>query len=242
MAEYLRQEFLLRNFFKLVGLFFKVCWNEGVKKAVMLTVNILARHGGFARKAVSLAEKFPPKFRSNSNAWLSLLKLRPTVSIIMPVYNSQWLADAIKSVLNQSYQQFELILVDDCSTREDVREAIENVRNDQRVRVIRNSENLGISKATNVGIEASQGEYIAFIDHDDLIHPDALALFVRTLNDGNEHDVFFSDEAVIRDNATVAGYIQKCPISLDLLLSCNAVSHFCIMKKTAIETKAKTTR
>ena len=224
----------MKDFFKLPLMFFRVCWEEGIKKAVMLAVNTIAQRCRIVRRVVSLTGKFPPKSRSNASAWLGLLKLRPTVSVIMPVFNSRWLAEAVDSVLKQSYGQFELILVDDCSTRQQTIEVLERVRRDERVRVISNSRNLGISGATNVGIEASQGEYIAFIDHDDLIHPDALALFVRTLNNGHDEDVFFTDEAVIRANSTVAGFIQKCPISLDLLLSCNAVSHFCIMKKSAL--------
>ena len=62
-------------------------------------------------------EKFPPTTLSNAAAYLPLLKLRPFVSIVMPVYNSAWLKEAVASVLAQSYDRFELILVDDQSTQ-----------------------------------------------------------------------------------------------------------------------------
>jgi len=58
------------------------------------------------------------------------------------------------------------------------------------VTLIRNARNLGISGATNAGIEASRGDYIAFMDHDDLLHPDALASFARTVNDGHDETSF----------------------------------------------------
>lgn len=237
----------MRDLLKLPLLFFRVCWEQGVQKAMMLALGTLSRHVGIARKMLPVKAKFPPKSRSNVGSYLGLLKLKPMVSIIMPVYNSRWLTEAVDSVMNQSYRNFELILVDDCSTLEETRKALEQARYERcapgprgprglndRVRVVRNAENRGISGATNAGIESSRGEYIAFMDHDDLIHPDALTLFVRTVNNGHNEDVFFSDEVIIDADAGVAGYMQKCPITLDLLLSCNAVSHFCIMKKSSL--------
>ncbi len=224
----------MRKFFKLRLLFFKVCWEQGIKKAVMLAMGTIRQRGGIFRLLFPWKETFPPESRSNVSAWIDLLAVKPLVSIIMPVYNSQWLNVAVNSVLNQSYRHFELILVDDCSYEKQTLKAVEMASHDERIHVIRNSENIGISRATNAGIEASHGEYIAFMDHDDLIHPDALALFVRTVNNGHDEDVFFSDEVLIDADASIKDYIQKCPISMDLLLSCNAVSHFCIMKREAL--------
>jgi GT2 family glycosyltransferase len=163
-----------------------------------------------------------------------LLKQQPLVSVVMPVHNSRWLAEAVASVLKQSYRRFELILVDDASTDPATLRALEKARTDQRVRVLRNERNLGISGATNVGIEAAAGEYVAFMDHDDLLHHDALALFARTLNDGRDADIFYSDEHRIDEAGYIIGTTRKCEISLDLLLSCNAVGHLCIVKRAAL--------
>ena len=163
-------------------------------------------------------EKFPPTKPSNAAAYLPLLKIRPLVSIVMPVYNSAWLKEAVASVLAQSYDRFELILVDDQSTEPRTLAALLEAGGDPRVKLIRNARNLGISGATNAGITDSRGDYIAFMDHDDLLHPDALAYFVRSVNDGHYEDVFFTDEVVINSKNTVIGQMRKCPISLDLLL------------------------
>lgn len=176
---------------------------------------------------------FPP-VPSNSFSYLPLLSRRPLISIVMPVYNSKWLQEAVDSVLNQTYENFELVLVDDESTVVETRAVLKYMERQDKVRVIRNPENLGISGATNRGIKAAKGEYIGFMDHDDLIHPDALALFVRTLNGTSDADVFYTDEAIMTESGYVHTHMRKCQVSMDLLLSCNSVLHFCLMKRESL--------
>ena len=200
----------------------------------MMALGKLSQYGFVPRFLFKAAEKFPSGDASNSFSYLGLLTIKPLVSIIMPVFNSRWLKEAVDSVLNQSYQNYELILIDDCSTLPATLEVLKSLQSAPRVKIIRNEKNLGISGATNEGIKAGAGEYIAFMDHDDLLHPDALAYFVRTLNDGHDEDVFYSNEAIINSEGAVVGKMQKCAPSMDLLLSCNAILHFCIMKKTSL--------
>jgi GT2 family glycosyltransferase len=152
----------------------------------------------------------------------------------MPVFNSRWLKEAADSVLNQTYKNYELILVDDASSLPDTLATLTALKSEPRIRIIRNPENLGISGATNAGIAAAGGEYVAFMDHDDLIHPDALAYFVRTLNDNRDADIFYTNEMVINSEGVIVGKILKCAPSMDLLLSCNAVNHFCVIKKESL--------
>lgn len=220
--------------FKLISLFFLTCWNQGIQQAFLLVRIKLSQSGFIPRRFLGMAEKFPPPFRSNSSAYLPLLKRTPLVSIIMPVFNSHWLKEAVASVLAQTYRNYELILVDDCSTLPATIETLNRLKSAEKIRIIRNSRNLGISGATNAGIQASTGEYVAFMDHDDLLHPDALAYFARTLNDGHDEDVFFTNEAIINSEGIVIGKMAKCSPAMDLLLSCNAVLHFCIIKKSQL--------
>lgn len=94
----------------------------------------------------------------------------PRVSIILPTYNrAKLIGRAIQSVLDQSYEDWELIVIDDASTDETSRVLKEWQRKDGRIRVITNAENLypDISKTLDKGLEAAQGEYIARIDDDD---------------------------------------------------------------------------
>lgn len=99
--------------------------------------------------------------------------MSPKVSVILPVYNrSASLEDSMRSVLNQSYRDLELIVVDDAST-EDVKTIVEGV-GDARVRYIRQAKNGGASVARNAGLAAAKGTFIAFQDSDDLWLPGKL--------------------------------------------------------------------
>jgi glycosyltransferase involved in cell wall biosynthesis len=102
----------------------------------------------------------------------------PTVSIIIPTYNrSRLLARAVKSVLNQTYQNFELIIVDDAST--DNTEEVVGSFNDERIKYVRHEKNKGEAVARNTGIKAARGEYIASHDSDDEWLHEKLAKRIR---------------------------------------------------------------
>lgn len=106
--------------------------------------------------------------------------LMPRVSIIVPVYNAEkTLSRCVDSILNQTYKEFELILVDDGSTDASGAICDEYAGKDVRIHVI-HKENSGVSDSRNQGIAEAGGEYLQFLDSDDWISPDATALFVRT--------------------------------------------------------------
>ena len=94
----------------------------------------------------------------------------PLISIIMPVYNAEcYLNQAISSCLNQSYQNIELILIDDGSVDKSI-EIINNIINkDNRVKLFFTPTNQGPATARNIGLEKAQGDYITFLDSDDFI-------------------------------------------------------------------------
>ena len=96
---------------------------------------------------------------------------KPLVSIIIPSYNSKkFIAYTIESVLNQSYSNFELIIVDDCSTDGSL-EFIENYLKDSRISIYKTEKNSGAALARNRGIQKAKGKYLAFLDSDDIWHP-----------------------------------------------------------------------
>lgn len=97
----------------------------------------------------------------------------PFFSVLMPVYNSQkFLRRAVDSVLNQSFQDFELIIVDDCSTDGSADILQEYQQQDKRVVIVKTKANLGVANARNEGMKLVQGRFLTFVDSDDYIEPD----------------------------------------------------------------------
>lgn len=109
----------------------------------------------------------------------------PKVSIIIPTYNrASLLQEALDSVFNQTYTNWEVIIVDDAS--EDNTKEIAEAISDSRVRYIRHSQNQGGADARNTGIDHSQGDYIAFLDSDDIWEPIKLETQVQSILSANE--------------------------------------------------------
>lgn len=114
---------------------------------------------------------------------LKIMNANKLVSIIIPVYNSEkYLGMMVDSVLQQTYTDFELILVDDGSTDNSVTMVDNYARQDSRVKVIHKS-NGGVSSARNVGLEVAMGEYVVFWDNDDYVYPDYLDVMIREIGD-----------------------------------------------------------
>lgn len=121
------------------------------------------------------------------------------VSIVMPAYNcSGTIEESVNSVLQQSYTDFELLIVDDCSS--DITPSILKTlaSTDQRVKIITHEHNLGVAGARNTAITKATGKYIAFLDADDLWHPDKLKVQVQFMREQNA--VFsYTDYSVFKD-------------------------------------------
>lgn len=107
----------------------------------------------------------------------------PIVSVIVPIYNvERYLCECIDSILNQSFKDFELILVDDGSPDSCPFICDEYAKRDNRIRVIHKS-NGGLSSARNAGLELATGKYILFVDSDDFVMPQLLSISIRKLED-----------------------------------------------------------
>ena len=107
----------------------------------------------------------------------------PTVSIIMPVYNKEkYVRKSIMSILNQSYTDFELLVINDGSTDNSLSICLSLQEKDDRIKVI-SVENGGVSKARNIGLDNAKGKYVMFIDSDDYIANNYLIDFVMNKND-----------------------------------------------------------
>ncbi|BEH91603.1 glycosyl transferase [Turicibacter faecis] len=110
--------------------------------------------------------------------------IKDKVSVILPVYNSEkTIEKTINSVLNQSYQNFELIIINDGST-DNTDIICSSYINDSKVRYIYNK-NQGVSKSRNIGLDLAEGEYICFIDSDDLYEKNYLNEMIKRITDNN---------------------------------------------------------
>src|SRR5512138_1536925 len=106
------------------------------------------------------------------------------ISVIIPVYNAlPFLTDAIDSVLAQTHSDLELIVVDDVSTDGSLAVAESYIGRDARVRVIRQSTNGGSSATRNRGAEEAKGDWLAFLDNDDISHPRRLELQLQAADE-----------------------------------------------------------
>ena len=120
----------------------------------------------------------------------------------MPVYNSvKYINEAIDSILNQTFENFEMILVDDCSN-DGTRKIIESY-NDNRIKILYNTENRGVAYTRNRALEHSRGEYIAIMDHDDIALPTRLEREVQFLDENPDYGVVGGRVQTIRQDGTV---------------------------------------
>ncbi len=166
-------------------------------------------------------------------------EINPKISIVMPVFNtdSLWLEAAISSIKYQSYGNWEVCIVDDCSSNTDTRTGLSKI-NDPRVKLQTLPENRGISRATNAGLRMASGEYIAFMDHDDELTPDALYEVVKSINE-HDPDIVYSDEDLIDPRGEYSRPHYKPDYSPDLLLSHNYITHLLVVRKALVEEVGK---
>lgn len=132
------------------------------------------------------------------------MKSTNRVSVVMPVFNGEsFLTDSIESILNQTYQDFEFIMVDDGSTDRSLAIISSYEQRDSRIRVLANEENKGISYSTNLGISHAQSPFIALMDQDDICFPQRFEKQVEFLSLHPDISVLGANSIVInKDGST----------------------------------------
>ena len=132
---------------------------------------------------------------------------KPEVSIIVPIYNAErFLSKCVSSILDSTYKNFELILVDDGSTDNSPGICDQFAKKDNRIFVVHQL-NAGVSEARNKGLSLASGEYISFIDSDDFIHPQMIECLYNEIHNSN-----CSFSMVIEENVSEENYIIKKPL------------------------------
>ena len=136
------------------------------------------------------------------------------VSIVVPVYNSEkFLKETIKTVTEQTYKNWELILVNDCSTDNSKSTIEKYAKEDNRIKVINLKENSGAAIARNTGIEQAKGKYLAFLDADDLWNKEKLEKQIKFM-EANEYEFTFTNYEFTDENGNKTGKIVNVPNEL----------------------------
>ncbi len=159
---------------------------------------------------------------------------KPLISIAVPVYNVKisYLNNCIRSVLYQSYPHWELCLMDDCSTDPAIRPLLARwAALDSRIKTGSLAKNSGISAATNGAAKLASGSYLAFLDNDDELAPDALQTFATWIN-RHPADLYYSDENLIGDDGRQFSVFRKPGFNRELLLCHNYVNHCVLTRKS----------
>ena len=197
----------------------------------------------------------PPQSKdSNYQKWLDLhypdsyelskisknirkINYQPKISIIVPVYNpnEDFLRQAIESVLAQVYSNWELCLADDCSSKPEIAPILEEYAcQDSRIKIVLRDENGHISRASNSAMEVATGEYIALLDHDDLLAPHALAEVVKLLDAHPEADFIYSDEDKVNEQNIHSDPYFKADWCPDSFLSRMYTCHLGVYRRSLV--------
>ena len=165
------------------------------------------------------------------------LTYRPLFSIIMPVYNTEegLLRAAIKSVLAQAYPDWELCIADDASPDPKVKAVLDAYAQlDSRIKVVYREENGHISAASNSALELATGEFVANLDHDDLLAPNALLAVAKYLQSHKDTDVIYSDEDKITAQGEHHAPTFKPSWSPDHFLGQMYLAHFLVYRRSLL--------
>ena len=158
------------------------------------------------------------------------------VSIIMPFYKKKkYILNSIKSILNQTYKNFEIIIIYDDTNLDDLKYILEIKRLDKRIRVFRNKENKGVGLSRNYGIKKSRGKFIAFLDADDIWHPLKLSTQIEFMINNNFSITHTSYNIINEKNKKVGTRFAKNLKFSDLIRSCDIGLSTVIIEKKLLD-------
>jgi len=174
----------------------------------------------------------------------AIFTVKPKFSIIVPLYNTkkQFLKEMIASVLNQTYANWELCLADGSDAQHsyvgNICKKIADKEN--RIKYFKLEKNGGISENSNAALEMATGDWISLLDHDDLLHPNALFETVRAINE-KQADFVYTDEAVFEspDLFKVVSTNFKPDYSPDYFLTNNYICHFSSFRKSLLDNNVR---
>ena len=165
-------------------------------------------------------------------------KSQPLISVVMPTFNPnpEWLVEAIESVRAQLYQNWELCVADDASTDPRIHKILKHYSSEEsRIKVVFRKENGHISIASNSALEIATGQWIALLDHDDLLAEHALFWVADAINRNPDVGLIYSDEDKISETGERSDPYFKCAWNPDLFYSHNMICHLGVYKRELVK-------
>lgn len=172
------------------------------------------------------------------NAESQLQGFMPVISIVMPTYNSNpgFLHEAIQSLLRQGYPYWQLCIVDDASERPWVEKIIRRYQaQDTRINARFLNENIGIAGATNRGLKDVRGQYVGFLDHDDVLAPHALLVMAAFCCEHRNAELVYSDSDSLDASGQRCEPFFKPDWNYELLLGQNYLNHLCLYNSQLVK-------
>ena len=229
--------------------------SNSLQNLILKTYNIIKKEGiggailRMTRRNHNDYAKWIEIFDTVSNEQLEKIKIKqakfikkPLISVILPVFNPkpEWLDQAIKSVCQQTYPNWELCIADDASTDLRIKEILTNYQNkDNRIKVNFRKKNGHIVACSNSAIEMAKGEWIALLDHDDMLSSTALYWVVEAINKFPAIKLIYSDEDKIDTSENRSSPYFKCDWNIDLFYSHNMFSHLGVYNSALINKVGK---
>jgi len=188
----------------------------------------------FLRKSLALAANADEETVVNDMKEWTVF---PSISVIFPTYNTRpdLLIRAIGSIAGGWYPHWELCIVDDCSTLPATRETLAAYAADPRIHIRYLEKNSGISEASNRAIEMTRNDFIALMDHDDELAPDALYWVARELNAHPATDIIYTDECKVDDAGVMSDVFHKPDWSPETLFNGMYTGHLTVYRKSFLE-------
>jgi glycosyltransferase involved in cell wall biosynthesis/SAM-dependent methyltransferase len=221
--------------------------NPDVRRAAFNPLLHYILHGAGARRSsttahlgwIAQSEMLDDVDRVAIRQHIAGLMRHPVISVVVPVYNPDphHLAEMIGSVTRQAYPYWELCIADDSSDDPNVSRILRDAAAvDRRIKLAFRAENGHICAATNTAIGLATGEFICLVDHDDLLHENALYEIAVELDAHPDADIIYSDSDHVDDDGSRYRPYFKTDWNYDLMLGHNMISHLGAYRRSIVET------
>ncbi|HIT91129.1 MAG TPA: glycosyltransferase, partial [Candidatus Merdenecus merdavium] len=224
----------LRKFIKMLQVY---GFSYTVKKTSTRIKRILKRFFGYEQDYEKWRLKRMPLKQELEEQKKRVFTENILFSIVVPLYKteSMYLEALINSIKAQTYSNWELCLSDGSGPDSPLKEQLELLKKDKRIKVVDAKKRLHISENTNEALKIAKGDFIVFVDHDDLLSPDALFECAKAYEEDPRIEIIYSDEDKISmDGKSFFQPHFKSDFNIDLLRSMNYISHLSVIKRNLL--------